>query len=210
MQPNKTLDPAAVRSIPDELPELELSDEDILDAMRHIPGYIDITTSDFRTIYHLAHTHAIGRLFGAVRAGRLMRLGIEPLGPELPLDEAARSLARQGLKGLPVVDADDAVIGMLTETDFLRRLRADTVLELLLRLIEDPDGFTHRCHETPVRAAMTAPAVTVPEAAGFAAMIAAFHSHEGRSMPVVDEAGRLRGLLLRKDFLAAFHLEDLL
>jgi CBS domain-containing protein len=29
-------------------------------------------------------------------------------------------------------------------------------------------------------------------------------------MPVVDEAGRLRGLLLRKDFLAAFHLEDLL
>ena len=48
------MDPKALRSGADEVPELELSDEDILDAMRHIPGYIDITTEDFRLIYHLA------------------------------------------------------------------------------------------------------------------------------------------------------------
>jgi len=210
MQTNRPDDPPNLRAADSDLPELELSDADILDAMRHIPGYIDITTTDFRAIYHLAHTHALERLIGAVRAGRLMRIGIEPLAPELPLDEAARSIARQGLKGLPVVDPEGAVMGMLTETDFLRRLKADTLLELLLRLIEDPQGFGHRCHETPVRAAMTAPAVSVRETTGFADIIAAFHRHEGRSMPVVDELGRLRGLLLRKDFLAAFHLEDLL
>lgn len=193
-----------------KLPELDLSDADILDAMRHISGYIDITTSDFRAIYRLAHARAIERLFGAIRAERLMRTGIEPLAPELPLDEAARSLARQGLKGLPVVDTGGFVIGMLTETDFLRRLKADTFLELLLRLLDDAQGFTHRCHVTQVRNAMTAPAVSVPETAGFAQIIAAFQRHEGRSMPVVDVFGRLRGLLLRKDFLAAFHLGDLL
>jgi CBS domain-containing membrane protein len=193
-----------------KLPELDLSDADILDAMRRISGYIDITTSDFRALYHLAHARAIGRLFGAIRAERLMRTGIEPLAPELPLDEAARSLARQGLKGLPVVDAGGFVVGMLTETDFLRRLRADTFLELLLRLLGDAQGFNHSCHVTQVRTAMTAPAVSVPEAAGFPEIIAAFQRHEGRSMPVVDVFGRLRGLLLRKDFLAAFHLEDLL
>lgn len=42
--------------------ELELSDEDILDAMAHVPGYIDISTEDFRTIYHLAWRHAVERL----------------------------------------------------------------------------------------------------------------------------------------------------
>lgn len=210
MDENETTDPSTPASGANELPELELSDEDILDAMRHIPGYIDITTEDFRILYHLAHTHAIQRLFGAVQAERLMRVGIEPLGPDMRLDEAARSLARQGLKGLPVVDADRRVIGMLTETDFLRRLRADTFLELLLRLIEDAAGFTHRCHETPVRAAMTAPAVTVRGGARFVEIIAAFHAHEGRGMAVVDDGDKLRGLLLRKDFLAAFHLEDLL
>jgi hypothetical protein len=42
--------------------EIELSDEDILDAMQHIPGYLDISTEDFRIIYHLAWQHAMERL----------------------------------------------------------------------------------------------------------------------------------------------------
>jgi CBS domain-containing membrane protein len=42
--------------------EPELTDEDILDAMRHIPGYLDISTEDFRIIYHLAWRHAVARL----------------------------------------------------------------------------------------------------------------------------------------------------
>lgn len=42
--------------------EPELTDEDILDAMRHIPGYLDISTEDFRVIYHLAWRHAMDRL----------------------------------------------------------------------------------------------------------------------------------------------------
>lgn len=210
MNQDPILDPKAVRAGEDDLPELDLSDEDILDAMRHIPGYIDISTEDFRAIYHLAHGHALERLFRHVRAGNLMRAEIEPLQPDIRLDEAARTLAGQGRKSLPVVDADSRVIGMLTETDILRRLNADTFLELLLRLVADHGTFTHRCHETPVREAMTAPAVTVAERAGFREIVSAFHTHEGRSMPVVDAQGRLRGLLLRKDFVKAYHLEDLL
>ena len=42
--------------------ELELTDEDILDAMEHISGYVDISPEDFRTIYHLAWQHAAKRL----------------------------------------------------------------------------------------------------------------------------------------------------
>lgn len=43
-------------------PELELTDEDILDALAAVPGYIDISTEDFRTVYHLAWRHALLRL----------------------------------------------------------------------------------------------------------------------------------------------------
>lgn len=38
--------------------EPELSDADIIYAMTQISGYIDISTDDFRTIYHLAWRHA--------------------------------------------------------------------------------------------------------------------------------------------------------
>jgi CBS-domain-containing membrane protein len=191
------------------MPDLELSDDDILDAMQHIPGYIDITTSDFRAIYHLAHAHALERLFSSIRASRLMRAGVDPLRPEMPLDQAAESLARQGVKSLPVVDVEGRVIGMLTETDFLRRLRADSFLALLLRLLQDSGRFRHRCHETPVREAMTAPVVTVSEDATFRAIVDAFSRHEGRTMPVVDTNGALRGMLRRKDFLAACRTDSL-
>jgi len=204
------IDPRAVRAGEDDVPELELSDEDILDAMRHIPGYLDISTEDFRSIYHLAHRHSLDRLFRQVRAGRLMRTGIIPLQADTQMDEAARSLAQQRRKSLPVVDAAGRVIGMLTEKDFLHRLKAETFLELLLRLVADQGAFTHRCHETPVSEAMTTPAVTIAEDAQFRRIVSAFHAHEGRSMPVVDGQGRLRGLLLRKDFIKAYHLEELL
>jgi CBS-domain-containing membrane protein len=187
--------------------ELELTDEDILDAMRHIPGYLDITTEDFRTIYHLAHRHALERMFAGMTAGRLMRTAIKPLIADMTLDIAARTLADSGYKGLPVVDANSCVIGMLTETDFLKRLKVDSFLELLLGMLEDSFEFTHRCHETTVSTAMAKPAVTVGRDAKFMEMLDAFHRHGGRSMPVVESDGRLLGLLLRKDFIAAYQLK---
>jgi CBS-domain-containing membrane protein len=50
--------------------EPELTDEDILDAMQHIPGYLDISTEDFRVIYHLAWRHAVARLRARGQGGR--------------------------------------------------------------------------------------------------------------------------------------------
>ncbi len=193
---------------PDEaVPELELADEDILDAMQHIPGYVDISTADFREVYHLAHRHATERLLGGLHAQDLMRPVATALPAGMMLDEAARAIVASGFKALPVVGPDGRVIGMLTETDFLCRLQAGTFLELLLRMVENSCEVSHRCHETPVREAMTAPAVTVRPEAGLREMMAAFRRHAGRSMPVADAHGRLAGLLLRKDFLEAIDRE---
>lgn len=185
------------------IPSIDLSDEDILDAMQHIPGYLDITTGDFREVYEFAHRHAADRLLGGLRAERLMRTGVKRLSPGMMLDEAAREIVQSGCKSLPVVDETGRVVGVLTETDFLIRLKAETFLELLLRMINDSREVSHRCHETPVREAMTAPAVTVRPQAGFREIVAAFRCHAGRSMPVADDDGRLAGMLLRKDFLEA-------
>lgn len=196
-------------SVEDDIAETELTDGDILDAMQHIPGYIDITTEDFRTIYHLAHRHAVERLYGKVRVASLMRVGIDPLVPDMSLVEAAKALVRSGFKGLPVVDLQGCVIGMLTETDFLGRLKVANFLELLLNFLDDAFEFTHNCHETSVSEAMTTPVVMVAKDAEHGEVMRAFHQHGGRSMPVVDSDGRLLGLLLRKDFFTASSLDNL-
>ncbi len=191
----------------DEIRELELEDADILDAMREIPGYVDITTSDFRIIYHLAHSHAVERMNRRMRARNLMRSPIQPLYPTTTLDQAAGLFVRQGLKMLPVVIGGGRVTGILTETDILRRLGSNSFLDLLPRLLEQCDTLAACCHETPTSAMMTSPAITVPEHAGFLQIMTAFRGHGGRSMPVVDDRDRLVGLLMRKDFLAACQID---
>jgi CBS-domain-containing membrane protein len=203
----KSPDNLTDRIVDEDVAEIELTDGDILDAMQHIPGYLDISAEDFREIYHLAHRHAMERLFSGVTAARLMRTAIEPLRPDTTLDKAAKVLADSDSKGLPVVDDDGRVIGMLTETDFLKRLKVKSFLELLLRMIDSSFEFVHRCHETRVSAAMTQPAVTVNEDAGFVEIMEAFHRHGGRSMPVVGANGKLVGLLARKDFFAPYKLK---
>jgi CBS domain-containing membrane protein len=53
----------------EQMLEPELTDADILDAMQHIPGYLDISTEDFRVIYHLAWQHAVARLRARQQGG---------------------------------------------------------------------------------------------------------------------------------------------
>lgn len=199
--------PSELAAPPLEAGEIELSDADILEAMGEIPGYLDISTGDFRELYHLAYRHGRERLFRGITAGRLMRGDIQPLLATMRLKEAIPLFVRQGLKALPVVDAAGQVIGILTETDVLRALGAETFLALLARLMAEPDLLSPADCQRPVADLMTSPATTVPVTAGFRHLMKAFASHPGRAMPVVSPEGRLAGLLLRKQFLHACHLE---
>jgi len=197
--------PSEPNTVQDDLAELDLTDDDIIEAMREIPGYLDITTTDFRTIYHLAHRHALDRLFSGITAGRLMRREICPLEANTPLAEAVSSFVRQRLKSLPVVDGQRRVLGILTETDVLRGLGAESFFALLARVIADAGCIKSHQHHLPVGELMTSPAVSVSEGAGLRELHAAFSSHPGRAMPVLRADGRLAGVLQRKVFLNVCH-----
>ena len=49
--------------------EPELTDADILDAMQHIPGYLDISTRISASSPHLAWQHAMARLRARQQGG---------------------------------------------------------------------------------------------------------------------------------------------
>ncbi len=186
---------------------VDISDEDIYDAMAHVSGYVDITTEDFHQIYLLAHEHALQRLVGRLRAADVMSRSLVAVTPDTLLDQTARLMAEQGLKSIPVVDAQRRVVGIMSETDYLERLGAKTFMEFLIKYLAESQTVSHRCHETRVEQAMTTPVTTVAEDADFVAIMRAFKEHGGRRMPVVDAQGRLAGMLARKDFIHAAHLE---
>ena len=185
-----------------ELPP-ELTDDDVYDAMGRLPGYLDITTDDFRSLYRLAYDHALKRLVGGLVARELMRPAGVVLQPRVTLHHAAELMAAGRLKSAPVCDERGLVLGVLSETDVLRKLGATTFLELVAQspgLRADQDRLLRK---TMVADVMSSPAATVEEDGGYEAILSAFRSHGGRRMPVVDRDGRLTGMLVRKDFLSA-------
>lgn len=188
---------------------VELSDEDIYDAMSRISGYVDITTEDFREIYHLAFRHAAESLMGRTCARDLMQPVRQTVSPEMGLDKAARTMARHGLKTIPVVDGDNRVVGILSEADYLKRLGVNTFMGFLIELLDNPGRICEECHQTTVATVMSVPPVTVPQDGDFQTLLLTFKDHPVRRVPVVDDAGKLRGIIARKDFISTCRLETL-
>lgn len=49
------------------------------------------------------------------------------VAPDAPIEQAARLMLQHGFSGLPVVDETDALVGIVTEADLLRRREAEVV-----------------------------------------------------------------------------------
>jgi len=64
------------------------------------------------------------RMRTVCRTGRLPVTDAVSLRPEEPIGRAIRLLNRSRLSALPVVDAHGTLVGLITESDLLTRLRS--------------------------------------------------------------------------------------
>ncbi|MEW2120767.1 CBS domain-containing protein [Streptomyces sp. NPDC005474] len=130
-----------------------------------------------------------------------------------PFKELVRLLDRHRISGLPVVDHDDKVVGVISGTDLIRRqaTRATDGRARRFRL-PWPGRSTRRADAvagaTTAAELMSSPAITVhPEQrVGDAARVMERHGVE--RLPVVDEEDRLIGIATRRDLLRVFLRTD--
>ena len=187
-------------------PVPELTDEDVSGAMREIPGYLDITPGDFRELYRLAFRQAVQRLTRGVKAADVMTREVVWVSVATPIAEVAEVMGKSGVSGLPVLDADARVAGVISERDFLDRLgvgEPKKFLNLLVRCLK-----TGACMAPPLgreHAAdlMSAPAVTVGPDTPVADIAALFAAKGINRAPVADAEGRLLGIISRADLVKA-------
>ncbi len=103
---------------------MEISDKDIHEAMKDIPGYLDITTGDFKELYRLTYRHALKRIADSIKARDIMTSDVVSVKRDAPLTEVARLMAEQRVSGVPVIEHDRKVVGVVSEKDFLSRMGA--------------------------------------------------------------------------------------
>ncbi|MGM0385946.1 MAG: IMP dehydrogenase [Actinomycetota bacterium] len=104
------------------------------------------------------------------------------VSPEATLEDLDRTCGQYRISGLPVVDDDGILLGIITNRD--------------LRFI-DPVDFPRLL----VREVMTAmPLITAPEGVESAEAAKLLAKHKIEKLPLVDHAGHLRGLITVKDY----------
>jgi CBS domain-containing protein len=126
---------------------------------------------------------------------------------EMTVAEAAGLMLENHISGLPVVDADGAVTGMVTEGDLLRRAETGTErrrarwLELLMgpgRLARDYVG----AHARKVGEVMTQEVVSASPQDSVESVVSSMEKHRIKRLPVVSNR-RLVGIVSRADLVRA-------
>jgi CBS domain-containing protein len=126
-----------------------------------------------------------------------------------PFKEIVARLAGRRVSAVPVVDADGKVLGVVSEADLLlKEEHADGELGVPLVWTRRRRIEREKAAGTVAGELMTAPAVTVPPTATVAEAARRMHAAGVKRLPVVDEDGRLLGIVSRADLLRVFARPD--
>ncbi|MGW7456276.1 CBS domain-containing protein [Streptomyces sp. NPDC054797] len=130
-----------------------------------------------------------------IKVAHLMTDEVVSVVPSTSFKDVAKLLAAHDITGLPVVDEEERVVGVVSETDLLARQA-------------DGGRSSDRRGELTAADVMSCPAVCVhaDETAPNAARLMTRRSVE--RLPVVDEEDRLVGIVTRRDLLRVFLRPD--
>jgi len=189
-----------------DLPDFTLSDEDIVKAMKDIPGYLDITPGDLKEIFLHAYRHAVERIANSATVRDIMTAEVYYAYRHTPLQEVAFLMMEKNISGLPVVDEDRKAVGVISEKDFLSRMgggKSMHVMAVIAECLKDSGRLAESVRNGKAEDIMTSPAITVSEDFTVFRTMGLFSSKGINRAPVVDNAGRLEGIVSRADLIRA-------
>jgi len=140
-----------------------------------------------------------------MRADQIMTAEVITVGADASIVEAIHKMLQHHVSGLPVVDAEGKLIGIISEGDFIRRAEIGTERKRgrWLNCLVGPDqiaaDFVHE-HGRKVRQIMTPDPVTVAEHTSLAQIVQVMESYNVKRLPVL-RGDRLVGIVTRSDFL---------
>ena len=129
-----------------------------------------------------------------------------------PLKDVARVMLDAGVSGLPVVDAAGALVGVVSEADFLVKGQGVDAIRhrRLERLLGESPSTRRDLGKLAARTAgeaMTSPALTIEPARSLQEAAAIMTARRVNRLPVVED-GRLVGIITRADLVRAYLRTD--
>ena len=142
-----------------------------------------------------------------MKAKDIMTRRVISIPPDASIFEAARLMLQNRISGLPVVDSAGALVGVVTEGDFLRRAETGTEkhrprwLEFILGPGRAAADFTHS-HGRKVDEVMSDNPISVSEDAPVEEIVSLMERHSIKRVPITRGA-RLAGIVSRANLVRA-------
>ena len=147
-----------------------------------------------------------------MRVQDVMTVNVATTRPDATLKHVAHELSRRGISGMPVVDDDRRIIGVISEADILVKELGEpehhtSALARILNRDDKHGDQSGRLDTITVKEAMTSPAITIE--GHWPVTIAAEQMTERaiNRLPVVQQ-GRLVGIVTRSDLVRALARSD--
>lgn len=142
-----------------------------------------------------------------MRAHQIMTRPVITVTPETTIAEAAATMLRRHISGLPVVDGAGKLVGIVSEGDFIRRSELGTqrkhgrFLAFILGPGQAAADFVHE-HGRKVAEVMTPEPLTVTEDTRLEAIVALMEKNHVKRLPVM-RGDRIVGIVSRANLLQA-------
>lgn len=136
----------------------------------------------------------------------VMTAEVVTVRPGAPYKEVADLLRERRVSAVPVIDADGRVIGIVSEADLL--LKEERPQSRPGGPLIDPHGDAAKAMARNAAALMSSPVVTVQPRASLTEAARLLHRRHLKRLPVVDDEGRLVGIVSRADLLQPFLRSD--
>jgi CBS domain-containing protein len=138
----------------------------------------------------------------------LMTSEVATVTPTMSLRDAAALLAAKGISGVPVLNTESEVVGVLSEADIVVKAGGEVARNRLLGwLLESNLDLDDKIRAETVDDAMTAPPVTISSKRPVHEAARLMVAENVNRLPVVDK-GKLVGIITRADIVRAFTRSD--
>ncbi len=190
---------------------VDISDDDVLKAMKSISGFLDITPADFKEIYIVAYRQALERLKRSVKDKHIMTKQVVSVREETSLQEAAELMALNNISGLPVLNHLQHVTGIISEKDFLYEMGDKTknsFMAVIARCLTNKGCLAISLRNRKARDIMKSPPITVSEETPVFEIAALFEQKKINRVPVIGKDSKLTGIVTRSDIVKSYRIKS--
>ncbi|MEI2302104.1 HPP family protein [Ensifer sp. MJa1] len=189
-----TTDPAPMQ-------RLGIVPEDLQAVLAQYGEVVDVSPEELDALIHQAQIRAFNRRSGEITCAEVMSRDVATATPETSLRQAWQTLLNHRIKALPVVTEKDGLVGIITQTDFMKHAML-TPQGGLRHSLGNVIGLGAKAPRL-VSDLMTRQVQSALPETMIAKLVPPMADMGLHHMPVVDANNRLVGIVTQSDLIAA-------